>query len=396
MFLKLKPSHKNVHPLRGILIKGSSPLTWLKAMDEFQLNLSAAQCYPIPGIKANEIYGCLVVISSSDLQSIKQFNQHVCVQLVENRLFIPAFSTISPLLSAEEIETVFNRCLHFLHPELGLVELNDPIDWRMILQPYRSITIAIEQPHSGVFIPKNIQSFRLEMDANKLLMEIEKPLTEEEKLAKLPFNLKKLMAGNEREMEKFMAFMEKNPELAMKYALPLDTLGTGRGSLMGEFNFGGGFMQSFMGFFGVKKTSGSGISSYFKGFLKIFWSLFFTGILLYFLFSLVDGASSREIGSSPTVSSNFWNVVILVVFCCTLVGLFIKLFLNSTFSISGTAKPFSRVAMVVILFVVLFYLLMPIYSLYGFTKWYVLGTLVIIGILMYRLFHADKDIFGDE
>ncbi|RKR11700.1 hypothetical protein C8C83_3443 [Flavobacterium sp. 90] len=238
MELKLKIHSKNTFPKGGIFIKSASPEVWLHEIQNIGLKLESVKVYPVPGAIANELYGCLLVLNQRmDKVDIRGNN---FLQLIENKLFIPENTVISPELTKEEWHTLFSEEYHFLHPEIGLVELKDQVEWTTLLQLPKAKEIEITEPSKTVYTPQFISSLRVEIDKEKILENIENPPSEEEIIGKMPFDMQKVMKGNQKEMDKFMAFLDKNPKLALQYAIPLDTLGTSRGDNYGKFSFGSG------------------------------------------------------------------------------------------------------------------------------------------------------------
>ncbi|MFL9838382.1 hypothetical protein ABS768_12775 [Flavobacterium sp. ST-75] len=243
MELKLKPSQENKHPKRGLLIKGDSPLVWLEGLKVVNLNLETVQVYPIPSGQANVLYGCVVLLN--DTHELKEAGSASYCQLINDKLFILQYSAIEPGLSEEEWQKLFNENYHFFHPETGLVELVEQVNWNAILALPHEREVNIITPLKGVEIPKFISSLSLEGNAEDLLKSLDD--VEGDELDDLPFNLKKIMKGNQKEMDKLLKFLEKNPDLALKYGVPLSMAGTGRGGFGGIFTFGrgGGFSGGF-------------------------------------------------------------------------------------------------------------------------------------------------------
>lgn len=237
MELRLQPHTQNHYAKGAILIKNAAPKQWLQQIEQMGLDLSALQAYPVPSLVANVLYGCLLVFEK-ECPKIDIGRNSYC-QIVENRLFIPEYSQLLPQLTAEEWEKHFETKSHIFHPDFGLVQLTTPIDWLEILSEINATVATITKPSKGVFIPKSITSLRLELEPETILEAIENPFGEQEKIEKLPFNIQKIMKGNQKEMDKFLAYMEKNPELAMQYAIPLDSLNSNRGGNNAIYKFGG-------------------------------------------------------------------------------------------------------------------------------------------------------------
>lgn len=245
MELKLKIHSKNIFPKAGIFIKSAAAEVWLREIQNMGLTLDAITVFPVPGLRANEVFGCLVVFNKSVIKTA-DIGKNNFYQLVENKLFIPENTIVTPQLTAAEWHKLFSEAYHFLHPEIGLAELKEEVNWGDLLELPVPKEIEITEPSKTVSIPQLITSLRVEVDQEKILEEIENPVSEEERIAKLPFDLQKLMKGNQKEMDKFLAFLEKNPKLALQLAIPLDTLGTSRGGNDGQFSFGGSGMSNFL------------------------------------------------------------------------------------------------------------------------------------------------------
>jgi hypothetical protein len=395
MKLVLKPHKKNNYPIAGIVIKGNSPLIWLQNLQNLAIPITSYVSYPIPGKIANELYGCLVVLP---VGLIQKEHAHLYVQLYENKLFIPEFATVTPFLSKDDVDKILGENLHFFHQELGLIELETAIDWAEILNPNRVISVRMTVPHSGVFIPKYLKSMHVEYDEATILEALENPLTEEERMEKLPFDMKKLMAGNKKEMEKFLVFMDKNPELAMKYALPLDTLGAFRGNQSGVFQFGGSFFDSFSSFFGLNNDSdemgtNKNIISMVSKAVKVIITSFVILVVFYWIFNLIQ--HNANVNSTNT-TSHIGDHFIIVVFLASIGFLIFRLIRNASFDLQGDSPPISKIIMLVILIFAVYFLISYLYSTFGLMKWHVILILVFIGILLYRLFNVNEVIYKDK
>jgi hypothetical protein len=402
MKLVLQPHKKNEYPLEGIVIKGNSPLQWLHDLQRLDIDITSHEVFPIPSLVANEVYGCLVVINISN---IREAHKYLRVQLYEDSIFIPEFASISPLISKEEIQKLFGNHKHFFHPELGFIVLEEKINWGSLLNPIQKINVQITSPDTSVFIPKDLKSIHIEYDEETVLEALENPLTEEEKLEKLPFNLKKLMAGNKKEMEKFLAYMEQNPDKALKYALPLDTLGTSRGSIWSEFSFGGSFLERFSNFFGLKNTATSSqsiLNSITDIWIPKIFAILFYGMILFAFFSfsywLINSnvTNSKNYFNSDNFTSNIGEIFVVSIFIISIIIVIIRLIINSQFDLSGKSSPIYKILMIAILLISLYYLTSFLHATFGLLKWHSLLILAFIVLLVYKLFHVNKEIFKDE
>ncbi|MFD1602480.1 hypothetical protein ACFSJW_21365 [Flavobacterium artemisiae] len=309
MELKLKLHSKNSFPKEGIFIKSNSIGFWLDEIQNLGLALENCRVFPVPGTAANELYGCMVLADVRNTK-IKDLGKNNFYQLIENKLFIPENTTVVPKLAKEEWGKLFSDHFHFLHPDIGLVELEEEIVWSDYIQKPNLLDIEVIEPRKSVAIPSFISSLRIEVDKEELLKQIEDPYSEEEKEENLPFNLKKLMMGNNKEMDKFLAYLEKHPEKAMKLAIPLDTIGSGRGGHEGIFTFNSGLVNDFnlegLGGFLNKLFSGNGFTIN-----MIRWGIL---VLFVVLVKSCDGPSSPiDFGS-----------IMKFMFLCMIIFFFIK------------------------------------------------------------------------
>ncbi len=156
-------------------------------------------------------------------------------QCVDNTFFIPENTIFYPKINPDEWQNIDAEYL-IMHPEFGLVKLNEEIDWISIIQNPEISEDKVRKPSKGVQIPQKIESFTVEMDDEKVLESLEKPQTEEEWMKNLPFDMKKVMAGNKKEIEKYLKYIEKYPDRAVELGVPLDIMGTSREEMVSEFS----------------------------------------------------------------------------------------------------------------------------------------------------------------
>jgi len=243
MELKIKPFPKNSYPKKGLLIKGSSPLVWLYEMEILGIDLHEVQSFPIPSTEPNILYGCFLVFKNPAPNEIGRNSYFQCV---DNRFFIPENTVFYPKVNPEEWQNIDAEYL-IMHPEFGLVKLNEEIDWISIIQNPEISEDKVRKPSKGVQIPQKIESFTVEMDDEKVLESLEKPQTEEEWMKNLPFDMKKVMAGNKKEIEKYLEYIEKYPDRAVELGVPLDIMGTSRGDGFGIFKFKNSWLEKLFG-----------------------------------------------------------------------------------------------------------------------------------------------------
>lgn len=294
MELRIKPFPKNNYPKKGLLIKGSSPLTWLHEMEILGIDLNQIQSFPIPSNEPNVLYGCFLIFQNSAPSEIGRNSYFQCI---DSKFFIPENTTFYPKLNPEDWQNIDTEFL-IMHPEFGLVKLNEEIDWLSVIQNPKQSEDKIRKPLNGVKVPQKIESYTVEMDDEKILEALQKPQTEEEWMKNLPFDLKKVMAGNKKEIEKYLKYIEKYPDRAVELGVPLDVMGTSRGDGFGIFKF----QNTWLGrLFGRRNSGGENSeSTYSEKYRWIFWT-FLIGIALFRFFMHV---SKDEHEQSPPMASS--------------------------------------------------------------------------------------------
>lgn len=257
MELRIKPFPRNNYPKKGLLIKGSSPLIWFNEMEILGIDLDEVFSFPIPSNEPNVLYGCFLVFKNI---APSEIGKNAYFQCVEDKLFIPENTTFYPKINPEDWQNS-NAEFLVMHPDFGLVKLNEEIDWLSILNNPKQAEDKLRKPSNGVTIPKEIKSFMVEMDNDQVMEALQKPQTEEEWMKNLPFDMKKVMAGNKKEIEKYLKYIEKYPERAVELGVPLDVMGTSRGDGFGKFKFGNWF-QNFFGGSGDSSDDSSSSGKY--------------------------------------------------------------------------------------------------------------------------------------
>lgn len=251
MELIIKPFSENSHPKKGILVKSSSPHYWLSEMEFLGIDINQIKAYAIPSNVPNVLYGCLLVFENL---APKEIGKNSYFQCVNNKLFIPENTTIYPKISSEDWQNIYHEYL-IMHPDFGLVKLAQEIDWISLLQDSEKSNHIIRKASKGVKIPNKIESFTVEINDEKILESLQSPKTEEEWMKNLPFDLKKVMAGNKKEIEKYLQYLDKHPDRAADFGVPLDVAGTSRGDGFAKYKFGNGWLG---GLFGNRNGSSSG------------------------------------------------------------------------------------------------------------------------------------------
>lgn len=297
MELKIKPYHKNSYSKRAILIKETFAEDWLIEIARLELRLDQIQVFPIPGMQPNELYGCLIVFNKE--AKINEIGKNQYFQLVENKLFIPENSILSPVLTVTEWQQLFSVHFHLLHQDTGLVELPEAINWNQLINLHEPLEPVLTIPLNSVFIPHSINSSRIEVDAVSLEEE-GNPFSEKELAEKLPFNMEKILVGNQREMQKFLQYLDENPEKALKYAIPLDIYNTTRGNNTANFS-----MRNFSK--GVELIKKKDTYPIFAVFLLLYCSYIFVQIM-------TSGTVDRSISPGIYILVFFIAVFIIMYF----------------------------------------------------------------------------------
>ncbi|WP_292011225.1 APC family permease [Chryseobacterium sp.] len=277
MEFRIKPFPKNRYPRTGLLIKGSTPSVWLREMEFLGIALDKVKSFAIPSQEPNVLYGCFIIFHS---ETFAEVGKNIRFQCVENKMFIPENTIFYPEMNSEEWQHIDADFL-IMHPDFGLVKLSEQIHWVSLLQDSVKSGSEVRKPLNGVKIPQKIESYMVEMDDEKVLEELQKRQTDEEWMKNLPFDMKKVLAGNQKEIEKYLKYIEKYPERAVDLGVPLDTLGTSRGDGFGKFKFG---ENSWWGKIFRKKDSNgklvSGPRDY-RWVLWVFWIVIIIGRLVW-------------------------------------------------------------------------------------------------------------------
>lgn len=297
MELRIKPFPKNSYPKKGLLIKGSSPLVWLNEMEILGIDLHEVQSFPIPSTEPNVLYGCFLVFKNLAPNEIGRNSYFQCV---DNTFFIPENTVFYPKVNPEEWQNIDAEYL-IMHPEFGLVKLNEEIDWISIIQNPEISEDKVRKPSKGVQIPQKIESFTVEMDDEKVLESLEKPQTEEEWMKNLPFDMKKVMAGNKKEIEKYLKYIEKYPDRVVELGVPLDIMGTSRGDGFGIFKFKNSWLEKL---FGKKEEDNLDGKSSGRNYRWVFWAvLLMIGLVRVFMNLNKDGDKESQPISSGKVQT---------------------------------------------------------------------------------------------
>ncbi|PWN65028.1 hypothetical protein C1631_020680 [Chryseobacterium phosphatilyticum] len=282
MELRIQPFPKNNYPKKGLLIKGSSPMVWLQEMEILGIDLIHVKSYAVPANEPNVLYGCFLIFND---HTPREIGRNAYFQCVDDRLFIPENTIFYPRINPEDWQQL-DASFIIMHPEFGLFKLSESIDWMALIHDPGKINETIRKPLNGVKIPQKIESYTVEMDDEKVLETLQPGKTEEEWMNNLPFDLKKVMAGNKKEIEKYLKYIEKYPERAIELGVPLDIMGASRGDGFAKFTW-------LEGLFGVN-SEGKPETAGTRNFRKIFWAVIAIAIVLKIVLPSDKNKSGQE------------------------------------------------------------------------------------------------------
>ncbi|MBO0931809.1 hypothetical protein [Fibrella aquatilis] len=286
MQLRIDPSPRNVYPIGGLLIRGAQPGGWVAEVQRMGLSLQQCVVYALPGAVPNSVWGCLVDLPLGI--TVADPGPNAACQLAEGLLYLPERAALYPALAADELPRLLRQVPHLLHPELGLVELVDVVNWSQLLNLPAERPMTVLRPAQSVAEPARVHSFRVVPVAPETALAgladgfgsaasdpIDKPLSLPEKVKlgllrtlfrreetaksagstsrptglanwferlfspgsevmnRLQQDFDKLDERNQKQLDKLLKLLRDNPELALKYALPLDSEGTSRGGNTG-------------------------------------------------------------------------------------------------------------------------------------------------------------------
>lgn len=275
----------------GLLIRGENSTDWFRAIQRLTLKLDGAAVFPIPNASTGTLWGCL--LSCAEAIKPQDAGPYELCQCIANQVFIPEKSTLHPTFLDREFSMLFGNRLHVFHGDFGLVELNAPLDLKEILAQPRAIKMAAIKPEMPDFVPNRLRVFSIApLSATAILERMEKeyfpakeslnmaPLTFFEKirlfiyrlifpkgaekrpplpgekrtlkdrflekmerwlqinpawLEKIQLDLQALELRNQKEVDRLLDLLTKNPNEALKYAIPIDDSGMPRGIRHGRF-----------------------------------------------------------------------------------------------------------------------------------------------------------------
>ncbi len=259
MKLALTFTDNNPYPSGGIFIKHASPKVWLTEMKRMQLKLSDCSVYPCPGLEANSVSGVLLLFKTA--QKKIDIGSNISIQKAHTNFYIPENTQLNMALTNEEYDKLLNGNPHFFHHKFGMMELTEELRWETILQPPIAQFPTMETPAKGVKIPTEVKAFSIEIEEAEEEDALENPFGDATiDPEDLPFNMKKVLKGNNEEIEKYLKYLAQNPDAALKMAIPLDMMGTSRGKAYAKYKFKSNFFES-IGFEDISEQTKSGIKT---------------------------------------------------------------------------------------------------------------------------------------
>lgn len=290
MEVKILPHLKNSFPFGGFFIRNASVIYWIKEIQLLKLSLSEITVYPIPDLKPNSIWGCLVLLVNPEKV---ETGKHERCQCVLPGLFIPEKSRLFPAVTLIELQKIFSKGKYAMHPDVGLVELSE--EWtpeQHIVWPQITMR-SVVKPETSINRPARVRSFQIQASSpDEILKNLsesllpgqerlkDEPLNVLEKVrlgfykmiftkskgegngtidgnAKLPSRLENFFAKlfnsigkldklqkdfedldkrNQKQIDRLMDMFKNDPDNALKYAIPLDDQGITRGGSVAKLD----------------------------------------------------------------------------------------------------------------------------------------------------------------
>lgn len=208
-------------------------MVWFHEIELLEIDLNLVQSFAIPSLEPNLLYGCFIVFEG---YAPGEIGKNSYFQCFDSKLFIPENTDFYPKITSDDWKNIDAEYI-IMHPDFGLVKLNETIDWVSLLQESAQTEAKVKKPSNGVFIPQKIRSYKVDMNDDELLNDLLNPVTDEEWMKNLPFDIEKLKAGDQNEILKYIEYLKKYPERAVYLGIPLDIHSALRGSF-GNFDWG--------------------------------------------------------------------------------------------------------------------------------------------------------------
>jgi hypothetical protein len=235
MHIRLEHIDRNLYSINAILIKGTESTIWLDEINRMGFTLHEINAFVINKKDSQEIYGCVVVFEKDKKKIALEKNQYL--QLAYDKIIVPCYTEIYPSLTSYDLSYKLNFGLYLLHPETGFQILENSINWKKLTflpQPSEKVVTKaiLSEP-----LPSFLKAVSYQLNLKKVSDELEENPFKNNSNEKPPFDIDKVMKGSEKEIDKFLAYLASNPDQAMKYAIPLDLMGSSRGSNFVSFKF---------------------------------------------------------------------------------------------------------------------------------------------------------------
>lgn len=279
MELKLLHSKTANTKASCFVIRGERLEEWLKTLSQHGFSITELEIYPLPGIQPNSVWGCLVVPNKEIAREVTL--QHETCGYISDRLIVPTHSKLFPSVTTDELNDIFKAEVHFMHPAIGLVGLEEPLLLEKHISMPELVSPEIEVPKDTYSTTMNVLTFQVVAQKQEEVLEelennlveqsdrsIDKPLKFWEKV-KLEFyrlafftskkgakrkiigqkrrvfnfmekvlnrfmnksskwgermltDFEDLVRRNQNEVDKLLQLIEDNPSEALKYALPIN------------------------------------------------------------------------------------------------------------------------------------------------------------------------------
>ena len=292
MQLKLNRHQKDPYPVCGFFIEGDSLQHWIATLDRLELDPTNLKLHGLPTREANVIWGCLVRTNTP--LTTDQLGPLATAHLAAGRLIVPAKSIVVPELTDYDLKQLFRDDTYVLHPDFGLVKLTEPLSLSDHFDPGEITELSTRRPADYSVASGDILAFSIAASPAEILEQALDAGVEREKLEDKPLNLaeklrlklyqsilgggaagagaggkssatndglseklqrladklgvsgkeamaniladfKSLQERNKKEVDKLLDLLKKDPESALRYAIPLDEHGYSRGGMTGEF-----------------------------------------------------------------------------------------------------------------------------------------------------------------
>jgi len=239
MQVRIQPHPTNQYALWAVLLSGSDVAGWAGQLQQAGWPLKQCRLYPLPGLKPNTVYGCLVVMAPEMVAMAPA--QLERFQLVAGRLLIPERSVLYPAVTRAELEQLPGKGQYLYHPVIGFTELETELDWKALLHLPVSSGLNVVKPADGVSLPGCIRSFRIQEappeEVLKQLAQIVPP--ENKKLTGQPLSFfEKLRLGLYNWISRIFSPSKKAPRKSPSW------LSRWGGAPAGSGGLGGGYVGS--------------------------------------------------------------------------------------------------------------------------------------------------------